>query len=151
MVMFREALETNELFDMGYVGDCFTWSNGHDDHTFTKERLDRYVANKEWRGRFHLVKVEGLVAKSSDHKPILMMARNERYRETRRRFLFKFKASWLRQEDCEMVVKKVWERKQLTLEPIKQQNLLQRCSGELTKDFKKRDRERGGNIELLSK
>ncbi|KAF5450454.1 hypothetical protein F2P56_030807 [Juglans regia] len=117
MGMFREALEINDLYDMGYVGDCFTWSNGHNDHTFTKERLDRFVANKEWRERFQLVKVEG----------------NEKYGKRIRKFWFKFEAGWLKEEDCEMMVKKVWERKQMNLEPIKQvQNLLQRCSGELT-------------------
>ncbi|KAF5445202.1 hypothetical protein F2P56_034269 [Juglans regia] len=152
MGMFRDALQINELFDMGYVGDCFTWSNGHADHTFTKERLDRYVANKDWRGCFHLVKVEGLVARSSDHKHLLMTASNEKFRERRRRFLFKFEASWLKEDECEGVVKKVWEKKQLTPKPIKHvQNLLLKCSDELTKGFRKKDRDRGRNIEQLTK
>ncbi|XP_041026997.1 uncharacterized protein LOC121267211 [Juglans microcarpa x Juglans regia] len=152
MGMFREALEKNDLYDIGYVGDCFTWSNGHNDHTFTKERLDKFVANKEWRERFQLVKVEGLVARSSDHKPLLMTAGIEKYGKRRRKFWFKFEASWLKEEDCEMMVKKVWERKQMNYEPIKQVlNLLQRCSGELTRGFSKRDREREGKIELLTK
>lgn len=33
---FREALVTCNPFDLGHKGDLFTWSNKHEDKTFTK-------------------------------------------------------------------------------------------------------------------
>lgn len=45
MGSFRKALEDNQLHDLGYNGDNFTWSNKQGDGRFTKERLDRAVAN----------------------------------------------------------------------------------------------------------
>ncbi|XP_042966793.1 uncharacterized protein LOC122300311 [Carya illinoinensis] len=72
MCRFREALEVNDLCDLGYKGDKFTWSNRHIDDTFTKERLDRCVANSSWREIFNHVWVETLPARSSDHKPLVV-------------------------------------------------------------------------------
>lgn len=42
---FREALVRSKLTDLGHKGDFFTWSNKHEDYTFTKEHLDIAVAN----------------------------------------------------------------------------------------------------------
>ncbi|XP_040994822.1 uncharacterized protein LOC121241185 [Juglans microcarpa x Juglans regia] len=124
MMMFREALEANNLFDMGCVRNSFTWSIGHDDHTFTKERIDRYVANKEWSERFQTTVVEGLVVRSYDHKPILMTTKKESKGKRKRKFV----SSWSKEKECELMAKEVWARKQLTHEPLKEiQNLLSRC------------------------
>lgn len=49
MKMFKNALEENDLFYLSYVGDMYTWSNKHVDASFTKERLDRAVANNSWK------------------------------------------------------------------------------------------------------
>lgn len=45
MVFFMKAMKENELHDLGYGGDRYTWSNAHSNGTFFKERLDRYLAN----------------------------------------------------------------------------------------------------------
>lgn len=37
---------------MGWMGDKYTWNNGHGDDTFKKERLDRVVANFVWAKTF---------------------------------------------------------------------------------------------------
>jgi hypothetical protein len=47
MVLFRNVLEDCGLSDLGFLGSKFTWSNGHHDDTFMKERLDRAVANQD--------------------------------------------------------------------------------------------------------
>jgi len=67
---FRIALEDCQLCDLGYTGSRFTWSNKRTDGSFTKERLDRAVANMEWFSRFHFVTVRTMVARTSDHCPI---------------------------------------------------------------------------------
>jgi hypothetical protein len=60
-------LEECQLYDLGYMGPKFTWSNGEEDGDFTKERLDRALDNNEWYGYFMKVEVNILVARSSDH------------------------------------------------------------------------------------
>jgi hypothetical protein len=50
MTAFRQALESCDLFDLGYRGPKFTWCSFWNDGDFIKERLDRGVANSEWRG-----------------------------------------------------------------------------------------------------
>ncbi|XP_042968657.1 uncharacterized protein LOC122301395 [Carya illinoinensis] len=72
MVCFREALDQCQLYDLGFRGDMYTWSDKHEDDTYTKERLDRVVANPIWKMRFSNYVVEGLVTRCSDHKPLLM-------------------------------------------------------------------------------
>lgn len=44
MVAFKLALETNDLVDLGWKEHKSTWSNRHNNETFTKERLTRVVA-----------------------------------------------------------------------------------------------------------
>jgi hypothetical protein len=48
MEAFKRALEDCKLSDLGYKGSKFTWNNGCAGREFTKEHLDRGVANKEW-------------------------------------------------------------------------------------------------------
>ena len=67
---FRHCLEGNNLYDLGWRGMKFTWSNKHADESFTKERLDRAVANPQWMDLFSDRRVETLIARQSDHKPI---------------------------------------------------------------------------------
>jgi hypothetical protein len=53
MDKFRMALDFCELEDLGFVGDPYTWrNNSQRAETYVKERLDRSVANLEWRTHF---------------------------------------------------------------------------------------------------
>ncbi|XP_040989049.1 uncharacterized protein LOC121236682 [Juglans microcarpa x Juglans regia] len=67
MEEFRNALSLGGLSDLGWRDTKYTWSNGHSDGSFVKERLDRAVANQVWRWGYSRVEVETLVAWSSDH------------------------------------------------------------------------------------
>lgn len=69
---FKDDLENNNLFDIGWMGQKFTWSNRHKDVTFTKKRLDRVLANQRWWGKFRFRGVEVLSSRRSDHHPILL-------------------------------------------------------------------------------
>lgn len=72
MAQFREALENNSLSDLGCRGGFFTWSNRHADDTFTKERLDKCVANNQWRIMYKEFRVKGLAGRCFNHLPLLL-------------------------------------------------------------------------------
>jgi hypothetical protein len=57
MKAFRRALEDTQLSDLGFVDEPFTWrKNRHVTDGYIRVRLDRAVANVEWRCMFPLFK-----------------------------------------------------------------------------------------------
>lgn len=60
MEHFRGVLEDICLFDLGCKGNRYTWSNKHSDNTFTKDKLERTIANIHRFSAFKKVWVEGL-------------------------------------------------------------------------------------------
>lgn len=73
MSNFREDLEEDNLHDLGWRGGKFTWSNKHGGQSFTKEKLDRTIANPQWFEMYKEFLVEGLAARSSYYKPIILL------------------------------------------------------------------------------
>ncbi|XP_075636913.1 uncharacterized protein LOC142609187 [Castanea sativa] len=69
---FREALELNNLADLGYQGYPFTWNNKGPGEANMKERLDQAVATGDWRDEFSLTTVTHLSSHASDHLPIIL-------------------------------------------------------------------------------
>lgn len=77
MENFRKSLEDNNQYDLGWMEDKFTQSNKHIDETFIKEWIDRAIANPQWLEVYkEEVWVDGLIARSSDYKPILLRMNN---------------------------------------------------------------------------
>lgn len=115
MEMFRSVLmEECQLCDLGFKVQRvtkFTWSNRRRDQNFTKERLDRVMANKEWCEKFKDAEVFVLPARSSDHKPLLLSVHNRCRLYGPKRRSFKFEASWTLDEECNDVIKATWERR----------------------------------------
>lgn len=60
---------------------------------------------------FKDVVVEGLVARSSDHNPIFLSFVESKRRLHRRGYVFKFKSSWLKEEECQCMVEGAWSKK----------------------------------------
>lgn len=77
---FRKALQDNSLSDMGWKGVKYTLSNKHFDETFTKERLDTFVAKLAWIDLFKNRLVEVLTARKSNHLPILLQVVDDNLR-----------------------------------------------------------------------
>ncbi|XP_042964510.1 uncharacterized protein LOC122298707 [Carya illinoinensis] len=109
MDSFRGALESGGLFDLGWKGDKYTWSNKHEDNTFIKERLDRVVANIKWSEMFQGNEVEVLAARSSDHKPIMLSTKQVDKRGWKGSRQFRYEASWALEEECKVVLKRAWQ------------------------------------------
>ncbi|KAG6635752.1 hypothetical protein CIPAW_11G064200 [Carya illinoinensis] len=152
MNQFREALEDTMLYDLGCRNGFYTWSNRHNDHSFTKERLDRCVANNKWRDMFKSAGVQGLSARSSDHLPLLVLTRGNEVRQRRGQFPFRFEASWVKEEDCEEKIKQEWVRGQQSTDFVKKvQTRLKFCSGMLVRSFKRKDKERTSEIDQITR
>lgn len=71
MAYFKEALEDCCLNDLGFLGPKYTWNNGMQDAMFTKERLDRAMANVGWCTMQKRREVQVLAAPASDPKPFI--------------------------------------------------------------------------------
>ncbi len=63
------------------------------DDSFTKKRLERALANMEWFSRFQSVMVKTLVARTSDHSPILINFCDEAPKQQTYKPGFKYEAS----------------------------------------------------------
>ncbi|XP_042962692.1 uncharacterized protein LOC122296963 [Carya illinoinensis] len=112
MELFREVMSEGDLHDLGWRGDKYTWSNSHADSTFTKKRLDRAVANPKWMDIYSEAWVEVLVARTSDHKPLLVHLNRQDQRVVaqlrQKKRGFKYEACWALEKECEVVLRKAW-------------------------------------------
>lgn len=89
MEAFYLALDFCYLQDLGFEGNCFIWCNGRKGGQRISERIDRFVANKEWK----ILKPKWLVshrsAAYSDHTPILLSTEAELKKKCKKK-LFRF-------------------------------------------------------------
>lgn len=98
MTQFREALEDCDVSDLGFIRFKYTWNNGRQDGSFTKERLDRAVDNNGWRALYKKVEVKVLAERTSDHKPLLIEMAEEEMGFSQNKHGSKFEAKWLQEE-----------------------------------------------------
>ncbi|XP_035542487.1 uncharacterized protein LOC118344867 [Juglans regia] len=131
---------------MGWIGNKFTWSNGHEDHTFSKERLDHGVANQRWMGRFLERRVEVLGIQVSDHK-VLFQSVGGKVGGFQQRRNFKYEMSWGMEEKCSKIVRDECRKDNIERKPLKKiQNLLTGCRRALSRWYRGSIRAREGAI-----
>ncbi|KAL0416805.1 UNVERIFIED_CONTAM: hypothetical protein Slati_3512400 [Sesamum latifolium] len=97
------------LWNLGFSGDPFTWSNNHQHPDSIRERIDRAVANAKLTDIFPNNSIQHLPANSSDHAALLIkldqtpVFRGKRIRPVR------FEAAWIQHDQCEMVIRYSWQ------------------------------------------
>ena len=101
---FWVALEDCGLTDLGFIGHKFTWPNSRPSSAHTKQRLDRATANRKWIDKFPASSVSHLFSHASDHIPILLKTKIDRWVRGRGAGGFKFEENWLLWVDCEEAV-----------------------------------------------
>ncbi|XP_059436383.1 uncharacterized protein LOC132169350 [Corylus avellana] len=107
MQEFQRALEDCGLSDLGFCGSKYTWSNCQDGINFIKERLDRGVANLEWRHYYPEAMVNVDAAVSSDHAPLILSLLNNGSKVARKSF-FRFEAGWALNDGYKYEVSTIW-------------------------------------------
>ncbi|CAM8923655.1 unnamed protein product [Rhodiola kirilowii] len=107
MRSFREAILDCDLADLGYRGSPFTFSNRRMGHLETKARLDRVLANSEWRSLFPKAQVTHVSTSTSDHYLLLIdIYINARSKGDK---LFKFEPMCLRHSGFGEIVNEAWD------------------------------------------
>lgn len=106
MGAFCSVLDDYKLSDIGYSGLWFTWERGNHPETNIRERLNRAIANDEWRGLFPLVKVRYLSHFFFDHCPLLVDTAEGINSSKPRRFLYD--AWWAMEEDFGKELARIW-------------------------------------------
>jgi hypothetical protein len=109
MDRFREAIEFCELTDLGFMGDIFTWRNhSHRHDRYVKERLDRALANIEWRYIYPAVKIINGEPRHSDHRPLILDTNCTPVPTPSFDHVFRFEAAWLQEDSCAQLVRDAW-------------------------------------------
>jgi hypothetical protein len=148
MIRLREALEACHLGDLGFSGSQFTWSNRRSDGSFTRERLDRAVADPEWCNIFPRVSVLVLAARTSDHSPLIVSSHARIIGRVPYKRSFKFEVWWEKDAECAEVINSAWNEDSTergTIAGI--QNNLSQCESAL----RAWSRRKFGNVEKLNK
>lgn len=71
MAKFQEALQINDLLDLGNRGHKYTWRLGNHNFNLIQECLDRAIAMLNWTFLFPRALLRHLLFMSSDHRPLL--------------------------------------------------------------------------------
>lgn len=95
--VFCSMVKQCGLFDMGFHGPAYTWSNKRTTTNPTYERLDRCLANAAWCRSLPRTAIYHLPILYSDHAPILtiLQGTNNNFRKP-----FRFENWWLRESDA---------------------------------------------------
>jgi hypothetical protein len=114
MAGFRDVLTDCSLLDLGFIGAEFTWSNRREDGELVRVRLDRAVATPEWKLLFPNVTVHHLIFANSDHLGLLvdMVPGSSQVKQKKRR-LFRFDHTWVREDGCEECIAAAWRSPQV--------------------------------------
>lgn len=105
---FADKINKCNLFDMGFNGPKFTWSNGRQGLANVQKRLDRALCNEEWRALFPEGTIQTLPRTYSDHSPTLIHILGKKSVNKPNR-PFRFKAAWILDPSFEGVVSNEWK------------------------------------------
>lgn len=100
-VDFKKMIDDNELQDIGFRGDPWTWTNKWFGIGEIKQRLDRGLGTVEWTRQFESAICHHIHKEASDHS-MLVVDLNPAERNHKKRFIFDKR--WLAQTGINEVI-----------------------------------------------
>ena len=128
---------------MGFVGPEFTWSRQLGARGWVRERLDRALVSTNWASLFPGLRLYNVATCSSDHNILILKTLPTKSRNKKRQRLFKFEAMWIKDEECEAVVKEAWEKGRI----LGDQNQFGRCMDECRSSLQSWNRTNFGHVD----
>ncbi|XP_041011398.1 uncharacterized protein LOC121255187 [Juglans microcarpa x Juglans regia] len=107
--VFRLAVEACGLNDIHSQRLWFTWSNNRSGMVFTKERIDRALANKEWNEEFKKGSCTALATIRSDHSPLIIENYKGGNRGKKGGRCFRCEVAWEMRGGCMETITKAWK------------------------------------------
>ncbi|KAK9926535.1 hypothetical protein M0R45_023761 [Rubus argutus] len=104
-IFLKAFLDSNNLFDIGFKGQQFTWAKKEFGEVVIQERLDRGLINDDWLLAWPDSCVTHLTRLGSDHCPILF---EHCPALEKRRPTFKFEAYWVDDAECFPLIEANW-------------------------------------------
>lgn len=105
---FWNVLDTCGLLDINTTGGKFTWHRKQG-YKLMAKKLDRGLANLQWRLKFPNAFIEVLCRLHSDHNPLLL--RLGGLPQMRGPKPFRFEAAWIVHNDYQEVMQAAWDRR----------------------------------------
>jgi hypothetical protein len=107
MFQFRSLVKNCGLFDLGFFGPAYTWTNKRFSSKPLFQRLDRCLVNHDWCVAYPVSNVYNmpLLHCFSDHAPVLMSTMGK---INKTRNSFKFENWWLKEDDFQDYAKNCW-------------------------------------------
>ena len=106
------VMDYSSLEDLHFQGHPYTWTNNQRGDDNLQERLDRFLANEQWKEVYGSSYVIHLEKRRSDHLPILLSMRTSMNEGQKKRYkkLFRFEEMWTREDECGDVIAAAWEK-----------------------------------------
>lgn len=104
--MFSNMMSGCDLIDIDTIGDFFTWRKNIQLGGHVRKKLDRCLADVDWRIAFPHALVEVLPCHDSDHNPLFLSYMKSK---TKKANSFHFQAAWISHPAYESLVKHSWQ------------------------------------------
>lgn len=104
--IFKNFLASKNMEELPQKGSKFTWCNNRITGT-VHDKLDRCIANWEWRKIYPNATVTALVPITSDHSPLIINASPSDHHKMRS---FKFEPYWAEHEEFTTIIQQSWKQ-----------------------------------------
>lgn len=103
--LMYSMMDDCDFMDLHTIGGLFTWRKNVQRGVHVRKKLDRCMADVDWRLSFPHALVEVLHQHNSDHNPLLLSCVKASSKKSK---LFHFQAAWIKHPDYENVVATTW-------------------------------------------
>lgn len=107
---FTRLVEDCLLMDLGFKRPKFTWCNRRFEGNLVYARLDRGLHNQEWLQLFAQSSLSHIPFGFSNHMAIMVKIETfPQMKPTKKHRFFRFEAFWIRDPNCEDIIRLSWE------------------------------------------